>query len=86
MLVRPDGFVAWRGVDGSAASAQAMAGVLSRVLCRDAPPQAGLRMVTPLTEAEEGGEPACLAPLVCEECGAVTTEGHRAGCSLSAVR
>src|ERR1700722_13140554 len=28
----------------------------------------------------EGGEPACLARLVCPECGAVTSGGHRPGC------
>jgi hypothetical protein len=33
---------------------------------------------------DEGGEPACYAHLVCPECGAVTTEGHRPGCSLAA--
>ena len=86
VLVRPDGFVAWRATDADAAGVPAMADVLSRVLCLDRPAAAGLRMVTPLEEAEEGGEPVCLAPLVCEECGAVTTEGHRAGCSLSAAR
>jgi hypothetical protein len=32
---------------------------------------------------EEGGSPVCLAQLVCEECGAVTTEGHRDRCSLA---
>ena len=86
VLVRPDGFVAWRATDAGAAGVPAMADVLSRVLCFDRSASAGLRMVTPLAEAEEGGEPVCLAPLVCEECGAVTTEGHRAGCSLSAAR
>ena len=30
-----------------------------------------------------GGEPACWAHLVCQECGAMTTEGHRQGCSLA---
>ena len=29
-----------------------------------------------------GGEPACYAHLVCPECGSVTTEGHRPGCSM----
>lgn len=32
-------------------------------------------------EASEGGEAACWAHLVCPECGAMTTEGHRPGCS-----
>jgi hypothetical protein len=34
-------------------------------------------------EAGDGGDPACWACLVCEECGAVVSEGHRAGCSRS---
>ena len=55
-----------------------------------APPAAELRLVTPLAEdgdkgreeyGAEGGEPVCWAHLVCDECGAITTEGHRAGCS-----
>lgn len=35
-------------------------------------------------EAVDGGDPACWACLVCQECGAVISEGHRAGCSQSA--
>jgi hypothetical protein len=31
-------------------------------------------------EDEEGGDPVCWAHMVCPECGAITTEGHRAGC------
>jgi hypothetical protein len=34
-------------------------------------------------EAADGGDPACWACLVCGECGAVVSEGHRAGCSRS---
>ena len=30
----------------------------------------------------EGGDPVCWARLVCEECGALLSEGHLAGCSL----
>jgi hypothetical protein len=33
-----------------------------------------------LGEAREGGDPACWAGIVCQECGAVLSEGHRAGC------
>jgi hypothetical protein len=48
-------------------------------------------MVAPLAgedagDGPEGGEPACLARLVCADCGAVTTEGHRAGCPAGAPR
>jgi hypothetical protein len=31
-------------------------------------------------EHKEGGEPACWAHLVCAECGAMISEGHRTGC------
>lgn len=34
----------------------------------------------------QGGEAACWAHLVCPECGAMTSEGHRDGCSLAARR
>jgi uncharacterized protein YeaO (DUF488 family) len=34
-------------------------------------------------EPAEGGDAACWAHLVCPECGSVTSEGHREGCSLA---
>jgi hypothetical protein len=44
-----------------------------------------IRLVAPLTEdGVEGGDPVCWAHLVCDECGAITTEGHRAGCPAGA--
>ena len=33
------------------------------------------------TEDEAGGDPVCWAHLLCEECGAITAEGHRDWCS-----
>jgi hypothetical protein len=35
-------------------------------------------------DVDEAGDTACWASLVCPECGAVESEGHRAGCSLAA--
>jgi 2-polyprenyl-6-methoxyphenol hydroxylase-like FAD-dependent oxidoreductase len=85
VLVRPDGFVAWRATDGAGARTEAVTAALSRVLClADAAPAGRIRMVTPLARDDdeaEGGDPVCWAHLVCDECGAITTEGHRAGCS-----
>ncbi len=33
-------------------------------------------------EDRVGGDPVCWARLVCQECGAVLSEGHNAGCSV----
>jgi putative polyketide hydroxylase len=35
VLVRPDGFVAWRAAEAADVTADDLAGVLSRVLCRE---------------------------------------------------
>jgi hypothetical protein len=34
-------------------------------------------------EEDRPGEAVCYAYLVCPECGAVTTEGHREGCGCA---
>jgi uncharacterized protein YeaO (DUF488 family) len=44
---------------------------------------AGLLRQQPTAEPAGGGEAACFAHLVCPECGAVTTEGHRPDCALA---
>jgi uncharacterized protein YeaO (DUF488 family) len=41
------------------------------------------RLLQAAVSEDEGGESACFAHLVCPECGAVTTEGHRPGCGLA---
>jgi hypothetical protein len=33
---------------------------------------------------EAGGDPVCWAHLVCAECGAIVSEGHRDGCESAA--
>jgi hypothetical protein len=48
----------------------------------DSPPGADLtKPATAPEQDSEGGDPVCYAFLVCEECGAVVSEGHQAGCS-----
>jgi uncharacterized protein YeaO (DUF488 family) len=37
----------------------------------------------PAEPDEIGGEAACFAHLICPDCGAVTTEGHRPDCDLA---
>lgn len=32
------------------------------------------------TKRAGGGDPACWTHLVCPDCGAIESEGHRAGC------
>ena len=34
-------------------------------------------------EEEQGGDPVCWAHLVCPECGAIVSEGHRDGCGMA---
>jgi hypothetical protein len=78
-----------RSVNGQAGEAEfPVLPCPSRVLCLpDAVPADQIRMVAPLARDDDeaaGGDPVCWAHLVCDECGAVTAEGHRAGCSAGA--
>ena len=34
-------------------------------------------------ESDAGGDPVCWAHLVCPECGAIESEGHRSGCTAA---
>lgn len=36
-----------------------------------------------MSEEEPGGDPVCWAHLVCPECGAIVSEGHREGCEIA---
>jgi hypothetical protein len=52
---------------------------------RDSAAEAVPEPVTGSPEGIEAGDPACWACMVCEECGAVASEGHAAGCSQPSV-
>jgi uncharacterized protein YeaO (DUF488 family) len=70
---------ATRDVDHSQAA------VLAELLRAPADPAEGGERADPSDPPDpaEGGEAACFAHLVCAECGAVVTEGHREGCGLA---
>ena len=73
----------------SAMRRQAAQGEPERKDTMDAEHPEPLEMLTgpargPEADDEEGGDPVCWAHLVCEDCGAIITEGHRTGCEASA--
>ena len=45
------------------------------------PPATLARSPAASGSTRDGGDPACWACLVCQECGAVISEGHSPGCS-----
>lgn len=47
-------------------------------------PAGAMRPEAEAGELGEGGDPACWASLVCQECGAMIGSGHREGCSCLA--
>ena len=52
-----------------------------RLCAQGEPPPASAGAVEGTSVGDEGGEAACLATLVCEECGAVVgPDAHRPGC------
>ena len=46
-------------------------------------PELVTREALPSADPTTGGETACWAHLVCTECGAMLSEGHRQDCGLS---
>jgi uncharacterized protein YeaO (DUF488 family) len=56
------------------------AAVLARLLRAPSAEPGRARSAEP---EEAGGDPVCWAHLVCPECGAVVTEGHREGCAAA---
>jgi hypothetical protein len=45
-----------------------------------AKPGRGRRLADDDSARDEGGDSACWAHLICPECGAIETDGHRPGC------
>jgi hypothetical protein len=71
--------------DGTAASGQPMTGAAESVAPADSGTP-GEPDAPDVVDVTEGGETACWAHLVCPECGAMVSEGHRQGCQAGAAR